>query len=292
MYHLQQVVRDHLTASQVEQLRTIRDRISIASLGARALRLLATRRLVRLKEQLQLTGRLDYPRGNILMNLDSSAQLARLGSCAKEPETVEWIESHMRPGEVLYDIGANVGCYSLVSHAVTGGDCTVYAFEPSFSTFSALCQNVLVNDCGAAIIPLQVVLSDETKLLKFHYRDTMPGSALHCMAEAVVSGESLFKPACTQPILGYRLDDLVTQFSLAWPNHIKLDVDGAELLVLRGSTAVLECSRLRSMLVEVDEERYPSGEIPRFLQNRGFEARSRHQRGRCETLANYVFERC
>jgi FkbM family methyltransferase len=290
-HHMTRVAREHLSARQVEQLRKLRDKLSIASFGARALTLLPTRPLVRLKEEVRLTGKLDYPRAEILMNLDSSAQLARLRSCEKEPETVEWIESHIQPGEVLYDIGANVGSYSFVSHAATGGNCTVYAFEPSFSTFAALCQNVLLNNCSATIIPMQVVLSDETKLLKLHYHDVMAGSALHRVG-AVVDGAALrFVPAYTQTILGYRLDDLVSQFALAWPNHIKLDVDGAELDVLRGAPSILERPSVRSLLVEVDEERHPSGEIPKLLQGKGFTLRARHQRGRCETLANYIFER-
>lgn len=291
--NLKQIMRMTLPDRQWQQLARLRRRLAqlSVSLYVRALALLPMPQAVSVKEGIRLTGKLDYPRGDILMSLDSSIQLGRLSACNKEPETVEWIETYIRPGDVFYDIGANVGAYSFVAYAVTGGDCIVYAFEPSFPTFAALCQNVLLNGCHGKIVPLHVALSHETKLLTFNYSSVMPGAALHSLGELIGKDGRAFRPAFTQPILSYRLDDLVRQFALRAPNHIKLDVDSAELSVLRGADETLAYPGLRSILVEVDAERYPSGEIPRRLENKGFRIRSRHPRGQSKMLANYIFER-
>lgn len=288
--YLKQITRKILSERQWRRLARLKARLSV-SLYVRTLALLPTPLMLSVKESIQLTGKLDYPRGDILMNLDSSIQLSRLNACKKEPETVEWIETYIRPGDVLYDIGANVGAYSFVAYIVTGGDCTVYAFDPSFSTFAALCQNVLLNGCHGKIVPLHLALAHETKLLTFNYSCVTPGAALHSLGEPIGEGGRAFQPAFTQPILSYRLDDLVCQFALRAPNHIKLDVDGAELSVLRGADGTLAYPGLRSVLVEVDEERYPLGEIPHYLESKGFRVRSRHPRGQSETLANYIFVR-
>src|SRR5262245_25440744 len=74
---------------------------------------------------------LDYPRSDIYLDVQSSDEYyLRLRSCYKEPETVEWIEKFVRENDVFYDIGANVGAYSLIASRFANGKATVYAFEP------------------------------------------------------------------------------------------------------------------------------------------------------------------
>ena len=118
--------------------------------------LLPSKHAVGIKENLKLVGKLDYAYANVLMNLESVSQLARLDACQKEPETVAWLENRLRPGDVLYDIGANVGAYSFLASSIMGRQIKIFAFEPSFSSFDQLCKNVLLNDCHGIVIPLQI----------------------------------------------------------------------------------------------------------------------------------------
>lgn len=252
---------------------------------------LNTSQAVAVKESIKLIGQLDYPRAEIKMGLDSSMQLYRLSACSKEPETVEWIETNVRPGDVFYDIGANVGAYSLVAHAVAEGDCTVYAFEPSFSTFAALSENVRLNRCDGKIVPLHVALSAETKIFTFNYSQVVPGAASHGLDQPIGEDLKPFEPTFTQPILSYKLDELINQFSLLPPNHIKLDVDGSELDVLKGADDTLSAAGLRSILVEIDEAQQRGEAIRAYLESKGFEVKTRHQRRGSTSLANYIFER-
>ena len=95
------------------------------------------------KENIVLIRKMDYDAKPILMNIESSLEYnVRLHSCAKEPETVRWIEEYVREGDVIFDIGANVGAYSLVTSKVANGKARVYAFEPSFLNFAQLCRNI------------------------------------------------------------------------------------------------------------------------------------------------------
>jgi FkbM family methyltransferase len=291
---MKQIARGFFTLDQRRQIALFRKRIHASltiSPYVRALKLLPRSQFIRIKENLRLTDRLDYKRGNILMNIDTSIQLMRLRSCAKEPETVEWLETNFRPGDVLYDVGANVGSYSFVGYIVAAGDCTVYAFEPSFSTFAALCQNVFLNDCDEKIVPLQVALSDETKLLTFNYSNISAGSSMHSIGAAINQAAQHFHPSYKQPMLSYRLDDLVAQFTLRPPNHIKIDTDGAELKILRGAEKTLEYPELRTIFIEVNEMLPTCPEMLSYIKGKGFVVRSRVAAGVSEGFFNYLFER-
>ena len=138
---------------------------------------------VAVKQGLQPVGQLDHPRYDIKLALDTDVELFRLGSCAKEPETVAWIEETFRPGDVLYDVGANVGAYSFLALRHAGGDCLVYAFEPTFSTYAALARNVILNGAEGVVVPLNVALASETGLAPMSFSSIRAGGAMHTFGE-------------------------------------------------------------------------------------------------------------
>ena len=244
------------------------------------------------KDRLGSTGLLDYQRSPIRLVVDSEAELPRLNSCRKEPETVAWIEQFVRPGDVVFDIGANVGAYSLVVDRATGGKCTVYAFEPSFSTFAQLSRNVALNGSSGRVFPVLVALSDVNGLVTFNYSSLEPGTARHALGESIDDQGRPFTPALTQPVLSYRMDDFVAQFSGRAPNHIKLDVDGIELKVLSGGPRTLADPGLRTVLVEVELSRPELGAIQRLLVGHGFSLHAKHPHGtREDSAANFIFTR-
>jgi FkbM family methyltransferase len=192
--------------------------------------------------------RLDYPNADIYLRVTSKAARARLRACAKEPFTIEWIEQWVRSGEVLYDVGANLGVYSLVAAKKPSGSARVFAFEPSYGNVALLGANIVLNEVVDAITPLPVALSDRTGMSVFALRSLQPGSARHTLGDEP-SDEG--PPVYRQPVMIYRLDDLVEHLGLPLPNHIKLDVDGGELAVLEGAARTLASPSLRSMLIEV-----------------------------------------
>src|SRR5258706_8541636 len=198
---LKQALRERLSEPQKRRLREIREGLTLGAISARVLNRMPGRQVARLKERLHAVGALDFPDGTIRMALDSSMQVSRMNACAKEPETVAWIRERVRPGDVLYDVGANVGAYSFVADAVTRGRSRIYAFEPSFSTFGALSANIFLNGCSGRIVPLHVALGRETGMCEFHYRDVRPGAAEHGMSDGAAAPAFAFSPVYSQPIL-------------------------------------------------------------------------------------------
>ena len=193
--------------------------------------------------------RLDYPDADIYLRVISKKERERLKSCAKEPFTIDWIHRCVQPGDVLYDIGANVGAYSLVAAKRPGGPARVFAFEPSYANVSSLCANIVLNNAADHIMPLPFALSNADGLTVIGLRALEPGSARHTVGARPV--EDSPPPLYSQPVMAFRLDELIERYGLPLPNHIKLDVDGGELAVLEGAKRALASPALRSMLVEV-----------------------------------------
>ncbi|MGI8421916.1 MAG: FkbM family methyltransferase [Gaiellaceae bacterium] len=217
--------------------------------------------------------KLDYEAEEIYLYMDSKYAPMRVRSCAKEPWTVEWLEQCLAPGDVLYDIGANVGAYSLVAAKIHGGDIEVVAFEPAYATFTSLCENIVLNDVSRAVFPLQVVLGSSTELGGSNYRDLEAGAGLHSTGDrAFLKGA--FAPLYRQQVLTYRLDDLLAQFPLPRPNHLKIDVDGAELDILQGGAKTLRSESLRTVMIEVNESE--SEALTAALAEYGLHLRTRY----------------
>jgi FkbM family methyltransferase len=196
--------------------------------------------------------KLDYPARDVYLRLDSRYAPGRIRACAKEPFTVAWLERWLRPGEVLYDVGANVGPYALLAASLHGSDVQVVAIEPAYATFAALCDNIVLNELGDRVFPLNVVLGADTELGTLNYRDLEPGAGMHSTGNRGFL-EGPYEPAYRQPVLTYGLDDLLSRFPLPRPNHLKLDVDGSELDVLAGATQLLTSADLRTVMIEINQ---------------------------------------
>ena len=142
--------------------------------------------LIELRNGIKVTGKMDYARHDIYLHVDSMTEYeTRLHSCRKEPDTVQWIEDSMKPGDIFYDVGANVGAYSLVAAKCFAGAVKVYAFEPAFLNFSQLCRNIFLNNCQETVFPLSVALSDKTIIDEFNYHDLVTGGSLHTLGETI-----------------------------------------------------------------------------------------------------------
>lgn len=294
------LIRSILSEGQIEALRGARSKLSQTGSHVWDLvcRILPDRAVLFVAGHTQLVRQLDYVPEKIWLRVESEVEyVTRLHSCAKEPETIDWIQSFFHKGDVYYDIGANVGAYALVAAKHFRGDVQVYAFEPSYPTFKQLCTNVVINDCQNCITPLQVALSDQTGIAVLNYSSLVPGSALHALGEACDYKGDKFRPVVKQPVLAFALDDLIRQFALSPPAHIKLDVDGIELSILRGAEKTLASAALRSVLVEILEGDAHSMEVVSFLERCGLTLHSKHKyihggsTGPSSRIYNYIFHR-
>jgi FkbM family methyltransferase len=215
---------------------------------------------------------LDYARIPISILVTSPREnLMRTRSVMSEPWTLHWLESVVKPGEVLYDVGANVGAFSLVAAKTHDQAVRIFAFEPSFVTYAALCRNIMENQCEKSITPVPLPLMEDTAISVFKYRSLVPGATEHALGSQALASKDFkeTKPAYQQRMIGMTIDTLTRNFGLESPNHIKVDVDGSELGVLRGASMTLATGGVRTILVDARDDRN-SSYLTDYLRQLGF----------------------
>jgi FkbM family methyltransferase len=165
-----------------------------------------------------------------------------------EPETHGWIRTYIKPGDVLWDIGASVGMYAL--YAALDKSIRVYAFEPSALNFSLLVEHIALNEMGDRVMPVCMALSDETRMNVLHMGQYDPGSAGNALGGAATQTDATIRPLFMQGVPAITGDDFARTFKAALPDHIKLDVDGIEGAILRGMPDVLR--HAKTVIIEVE----------------------------------------
>lgn len=177
-----------------------------------------------------------------------------------EPDTVKWIKENIRKDDVFWDIGANVGAYSLLAAKIEL-ESKIVAFEPYIPTFAHLWDNIVLNTLQDRIVPLCVALSDRTHIDVLGIGDTRAGSSEHVLGR---KGKGL-----TQPSQTMAADDVVKVLHVRSPTLVKLDVDGYELSVLAGMQELLRSPSLRSLIIEVERGTTDKG-VAEMLETVGF----------------------
>ena len=166
----------------------------------------------------------------------------------KEPETLAWING-FKKNETFFDIGANIGLYSC--YAAKKIQCNTFAFEPSFFNLELLSKNIFINDLSNSIKIVPISLSAQKKISEFNMSTTEWGGALSTFGEKNTFDGSELKSVFKYKTISIALDECVNFFNFPQPNHIKLDVDGIEHLILSGALKTLK--NTKSVLVEVNE---------------------------------------
>ena len=167
----------------------------------------------------------------------------------KEPDTIHWINELMVKGDVFFDIGANIGTYSM--YAASKG-VTVFAFEPESSSYGILNNNIKINQFDGVVKALNIALNDTNIISELNVSNFQPGKSGHSFEHPINHNGEKYTPEFLQACIGYRLDDLIKDFLLPIPNHIKIDVDGNEQKVIDGFGEILHDKRLKSIMVEIN----------------------------------------
>ncbi|MCL6697304.1 FkbM family methyltransferase [Sphingomonas sp. NSE70-1] len=186
-----------------------------------------------------------------------SSSVKRLRSLfSKEPITLAWIDSFVE-GETLFDIGANVGMYTI--YAAIMRKAGVYAFEPEALNFAELNKNIFLNGLHHQVLAYGLALSDVDKTDRLLLSDFGLGISHHDFEENSWTEDKQFAPDWKvskddrrpQGCIGRKLDTLIAD-GLPFPDHIKIDVDGLEHRVVAGMLETLADPRLQTVLIEIN----------------------------------------
>jgi FkbM family methyltransferase len=141
-----------------------------------------------------------------------------------ESEKQRLISSIIQPDSVFYDVGANVGFYSLLGAVLVGATGRVFAFEPLPRNLAYLRRHLALNR-AVNVDVLELAVGEQDGVGSF--TDEATGCMGHLSEEGAIS----------VPVA--RLDSLVDSGRLLPPNYIKMDIEGAELSALRGARSCI-----------------------------------------------------
>lgn len=167
----------------------------------------------------------------------------------KEPETLDWIDG-MPNGAILWDIGANVGLYSI--YAAMQRKCRVWAFEPSVFNLECLARNVFLNGVIDQVCLVPLALSDRLGANRLHMTSTDWGGALSTFGQTYGHDGKRLQEIFEFPVLGLSMDDAVLRMGMPQPDYVKMDVDGIEHLILSGGPTVMR--GVKGILIEVNDD--------------------------------------
>lgn len=236
------------------------------------------------------------PNGRILFHTSTPTLVWRANTLlTKEADTIAWVDRFTTKDAVFWDVGANVGVYSL--YAAIRREVSVLAFEPMAANFYLLNKNIQLNKLNHQVYAYCLALSDRTDLGVLNMTSAAMGAAVSQFgkvgemsryAEENVAG-------WTQGMVAFSIDDFIRRFHPPFPNYVKVDVDGLEPAVLQGARETLCDPRLKSIMIELnvtDNEEY-SGAV-RLLKESGLQLVSRGaMQGTTKEAGanNHLFER-
>jgi FkbM family methyltransferase len=152
-------------------------------------------------------------------------------------------------GSVMWDVGANVGLYSCYAARARG--CRVFAFEPSVFNLEALARNIFLNGLSDQITVVPLPLTDVLAVSNLSLTSTEWGAAMSTFGQPFGHDGEPIRKVFEFSTIGLSMVDAIDLLKIAFPDYIKIDVDGIEHLILKGGVPVLQ--RARSVLVEIND---------------------------------------
>ena len=204
----------------------------------------------------------------------SRTQLAHIDALWREDELLQRMLAALQTGDVVYDIGANIGLVSLAL-ALNGAEkqALVHAFEPEPNNARALRANLAANDVRSVSVH-ELALGDRRGTVTL-YLDRHVGAGSHSLIP-------LAGLASKREVELARADDVAAE--LGAPRMVKIDVEGAEFAVLRGMERLLREHLVRELFLEIHPQALAASgadehALRRWLTELGYRAAWQKRRG-------------
>ena len=206
---------------------------------------------------------------------------------SKESGTVFWINSDVKPGQVFYDIGANIGIYTILAARRLSPNGRVYAFEPHVGNHASLLKHILLNDLQEVVTPCSFALHSEESLSNFSYNSTDRGVSDNQLDAATLRRDNTHAAQLTELKFGTTIDCLLERGAIQYPHHVKIDADGNEHLILQGMTKLLAHPKA-PLTVQVELNEPHAEEIAELFKHYHYSLDERHYSRSSMRRINYA----
>ncbi len=182
---------------------------------------------------------------------ESVRVLPEYGFLSWNPDEYRAFREAVRPGMTALDIGANVGAYSLLIGQWVGSSGAVFAFEPAPDAHDGLQRHIHLNALDAVVTPVRAAAGAASSTSRFVVGTTAGESRLATPSTLAALATTSGGEATTVDVPVTTIDEFCAREHLT-PDFIKIDVEGAELDVLRGARDTIRRTRGRlSLFVEM-----------------------------------------
>jgi FkbM family methyltransferase len=182
---------------------------------------------------------------------------------------VDWeeflfIHYYLRKNSIVFDIGSNMGFYTIWMSRSLGELGEIHSFEPDTKNFNRLSQNILINQFNGQFIPNKYAVSSKNGTMKM----TIGFDGENHLVDSNFGGvSSLVNVVC--------LDEYCNQHDISKIDFIKIDVEGFELDVLKGGINLLTQKNIDVIQLELNGTLINSGttkqELISFVESIGYQ---------------------
>src|SRR4030095_14202301 len=185
---------------------------------------------------------------NINLNLDDwiQKQIFYFGRYEIEKDETLFWQHLIKEEDYVFDIGANIGYYSLQAAARIGKNGKVFAFEPVSSTYKKLIDNIKINSF-ANIIAENIAISNKEGEIELFVADELSTGSSSISMHVNFSG-------IKEKVSTIILDEYAADNNIKKVDVVKIDVEGCEPMVIEGMTKIMNDFK-PLILIEVLDER-------------------------------------
>ena len=171
----------------------------------------------------------------------------------KEKEIYEFIDEYLNNGDIFFDVGANVGVFSIYSSIFKDAKCV--AFEPEFSNLYLLKKNIILNNLTSKIDIYPCSINDKNGLNFLHLSSFKSGSALHSISKNDIKfTDEKASVVMKTGTYNLTLDEFVNQTKKI-TKMIKIDTDGREFEILKGAEKLLQQVQYISLEMPINSDK-------------------------------------
>ncbi len=184
---------------------------------------------------------------SIYLNYDSFQSMWIMYNYIVDWEEFNLISDYVKNGDVVADIGANMGFYTIWMSKFIGEKGSIHSFEPDSKNFQRLNQNIAINKLNEHVLANEVAVSDSAGTISF--TKNLDGEN-HISKLGVEN---------TKVITSVSLDDYFQEKKLSRISYMKIDIEGFEYMALMGASGLLKNRSIDIIQIEINKAMVHSG---------------------------------